>query len=64
MVKYVKTDYVPDGTGYITSGKEYEVDNENCESGGYIINDRGRKIYIYYPSCAHLGGRAWTVINR
>lgn len=62
MKKYVSTTY--EGCRYITTGRLYEVTNQQEYSGGAdIIGDDGIEISIYIERCAFLDMEPWTVHN-
>lgn len=59
----VKTSYVPADCDYLTVGKEYKVLAPSNDAGGYIEADDGARIYAYFQASAHVGDRAWEIIN-
>jgi homoserine trans-succinylase len=59
MTTYASFDYYEGHPYYLTPGKRYEVSNEN-NTGFYINNDKGKKIYCRWRDCPHLCDHNWT----
>jgi hypothetical protein len=68
----VRTEILPDkAKEYLSTDKIYTVRHcyvynygtKNQSTYGNIINDEGTKTYICIESCAHLGNRAWQVVE-
>ena len=57
----VKTSYT--GSGYITAGKEYEVQLFTGGDCGAIIDDKGDRLFIVLSVCAHINEQAWEVVQ-
>lgn len=58
----VKTSYVPEGCGYLTVGKEYEVDN--VEGSCWIVDDENIETLIDLEKDEHnLGGHTWEIVK-
>jgi hypothetical protein len=61
----VKADYVPEiNADYLTTGKEYDFDEEFNGVAGYITDDQGEFIYIQLAHSSHLNGKPWIVIKK
>ncbi len=60
---YAIADTVPGSKrGYITPGKEYEIDGD--EHGGKWVDDHGRKQYLCWEKSAHLYDGDWRRVER
>lgn len=57
---------ISDEISALTQGKKYKIIEkyENSPSrGGYIINDKKRKILIIFKGCAHICNKNWIIIG-
>lgn len=64
MTLYVRTDYIPEGCGYLTAGKLYEVtDLSHAGDCGNILCDNNEEHFILLgDECAHIG-REWEQVT-
>jgi len=60
--RYIKTDYVPFNTPYLTAGKVYHA--VGCDDrGGFICADNGEQYSVYFDQSHHLDDKAWTICD-
>lgn len=65
MKDYSKVKYVKPSVGGtdITKGNVYYFKHP-AGAGGFIKNDKGCKILVYIPSCAHLDNKKWIPCDK
>lgn len=49
-------------SSYLTSGKTYPLEPDDCYSFK-LIDDTGGYIYCLYKGCAHLNGQDWIIVD-
>lgn len=62
----IKSDNVPEGVEYLTSGKVYECEDIkqiNGETFATITNNFDNKIRVIISECAHLDYEAWDIVE-
>ena len=59
----ITTEFVPDNAKrYLTAGKEYQVEDAT-EDSGWITDDEGDEVFMYFDKCEHLDNRSWSICD-